>query len=66
MGVPFIVSQYMVAVMAGRKFVCDKPCGQGEDKRDTLDDTSKKIFFAVYYLLLMHMFLNVNFMFRLL
>jgi len=51
MGVHFIVSQYMVAVMAGTN--CYVINGVVKDKiRGTLWMTHWKMFFAVYYLLL--------------
>jgi len=65
MGVPFIVSQYMVAVMAGRNWYVTNALVR--DKiRETLWMTHRQIFFAVYYLLLIHVFLNVILKFRLL
>jgi hypothetical protein len=55
----------MLAVMAGRN--CYVISAVVRDKiRGTLWMPHRKIFFAVYYLLLIRMFLNVNFKFRLL
>lgn len=65
MGVPFIVSQYMVAVMAGRNCYMINAVVRNKI-RGTFWMTHRKIFFALHYLLLIHSFLNVNFKFRLL
>jgi hypothetical protein len=69
MGVPFIVSLYRVAVMGypgWHKLLCDKLAEVRVKIRRTLWIRQRKMLFGVYYLLFIHMFLNIHFKFRLL
>jgi len=65
MDIPFLVSQYMVAVVADTNR-CMINAVVRDKIRGTRWTSHQKIFFSVYYLLLIHMFLKVYFKFRLL
>jgi hypothetical protein len=58
MGIPFLVSQYMVAVVSDTNR-CLINTVVRDKIRGTVWTSHRKIFFSVYYLLLIHMFLEV-------